>query len=79
MDQPRKCTACGVSTLRARYCESCEYMSQDDAAKRLKVSRRTYYRLVGAGKINPWKIGLRKTLVARQEIDNLLSGHSFPR
>jgi excisionase family DNA binding protein len=79
MQQPRNCSACGVQTLLPRYCRECEYITQKQAAKELRVSRATFFRMVAAGRIHPRKIGVQKTLVARQEIDNLLSGHSFPR
>jgi excisionase family DNA binding protein len=52
-------------------------MSPDQAAARMHISRSTYFRMVKEGKIHPRKIGAQKTLVSRQEIDNLLSGQQI--
>lgn len=74
MQVPMKCKGCGVGTLRSGgYCQECEYMTQDEAAQRLHVSRATYFRMVAGGHIHQRKIGPRKTLVSRTEIDNILS------
>jgi excisionase family DNA binding protein len=78
MQVPIACKGCGVGTLRSSgYCGVCEYMTQDEAAQRLHVSRPTYYRMVSAGKIKPRKLGPRKTVVSRAEVDALLSGQRF--
>jgi excisionase family DNA binding protein len=80
MQVPTKCKGCGVGTLRSGgYCQECEYMTQDEAAKRLHVSRATYFRMISAGQIHPRKIGPRKRLVNRIEIDNILSGATLFR
>jgi excisionase family DNA binding protein len=47
-------------------------MSQPEAWKRLHISRSTYLKWVKAGKINPRRIGLRKLLVLRAEVDAIL-------
>lgn len=68
------CKHCGATIQREQpYCEDCEYMSPQDAAKRLHVSRPTYYRLVKAGKLRPSHIGPKKTLVLRAQVDALLA------
>jgi uncharacterized OB-fold protein len=72
--QPRACNACGALTRRpGAYCEACEYMTPTEAQAKLHVSSATYFRMVAAGTIRPRRIGARKTLVSRVEIDNLLS------
>lgn len=65
------CQSCGSPTAHPPYCPSCEYMTPQDAQKRLHISPSTYFRLVAAGKIAQRKIGRRKTLVSREAIDRL--------
>ena len=70
---PKPCRNCGAPTLRVPpYCPDCEFMSQPEAWKRLHISRSTYLKWVKAGKINPRRIGLRKLLVLRAEVDAIL-------
>lgn len=44
----------------------------NEAAKRLKISRATFYKLVSAGDISPIKVGGR-TLVAEEELQRYVS------
>ena len=64
----RNCT----KPANADYCPDCEFMTQPEAWKRLRVSRSTYLRMVEAGKLHPRRIGIRKLLVLRAEVDALL-------
>jgi excisionase family DNA binding protein len=73
--QPRPCKACGAPTLRlAQYCDGCEYMTHREAARRLRVSEATYFRIIRSGAIKRRKIGRRHMVVSRAEVDNLLAG-----
>jgi excisionase family DNA binding protein len=65
------CKYCGTE-CPGTYCESCEYMTTPDARAKLHISLSTYFRWLKEGKINPRRIGPRKRLVSRAEIDSLL-------
>jgi excisionase family DNA binding protein len=67
----KACRNCGKRTQRS-YCPDCEFMTQEQAWTRLQVSRSTYFRMVLAGTIKPRRIGLRKLLVLRAEVDAIL-------
>ena len=70
----RQCRNCGeVNQRQQPYCAACEYMSPREAAVRLQVSRPTYYRWVKEGRIHPKRIGVKKRLVLRAEVDALLA------
>ena len=78
-DEGMYCCSCNklaensAQFLRAGgYCPDCEFMTQPEAWKRLRVSRSTYLRMVEAGKLHPRRIGIRKLLVLRAEVDALL-------
>lgn len=78
MRQPTACRGCGEFTRRdCGYCDTCEYVTQPEAVRRLRVGRTTYYRLVNAGHLHPRHIGGGKVLVARAEVDALLIGRAY--
>lgn len=74
MTQPYSCKSCGTVTKRpGGYCENCEFMTPAEVRVRLRVSMSTYFRLVSDGKLRRVKLGPRKFLISRAEIDNLLT------
>lgn len=77
MNQNRYCRRCGASGALGVYCDVCEYMTPKQAARRLHVSESTYFRIVASGALHHRRVGLKKVLVSRVEVDNLLSGSRF--
>ena len=69
-----QCRACGATHQRPQpYCENCEYMTRQDAMKRLDMSLNTFKRLVTAGKIHTRRVSERKIYILRAEVDALLA------
>jgi hypothetical protein len=72
----KSCRNCGQTHQRPQpYCEDCEFMTQPEAIKRLKLSRSGYLNIVKAGKLHPRRIGVGrgKLLVLRAEVDAMLA------
>lgn len=72
------CLECGTPLARtSAYCPACEWMTQPEAAQKLRVSRPTYYRLVRAGQLHPRRVGKGKVLVERAEVERILRGRKL--
>lgn len=74
------CNHCGqravpsVAKRTGGYCGECAYLTVAEAFAALRISRATYYRLVRGKRIHPRHITPGRVLVARKEIDRILSG-----
>jgi excisionase family DNA binding protein len=77
MNTCRNCDAPASPSVLKRtkgFCQGCELLTSEEAWKLLRVSRRTYYRMVTAGRIHPRQITPGRVLVPRIEIESILSG-----
>lgn len=74
---PKACRNCGATIHRTQpYCSDCEFMTPQEAIKRLRISQKTFYRWVKLGKLHPKHVGVGnngKRLLLRAEVDALLS------
>lgn len=74
----RICPECGTSHTRENmYCDGCEFLTQPEAAARMRISKPTYYRMVRAGVIHPRRVGVGKIVVERAEVERILRGRGL--
>jgi len=70
----KPCHNCGTGhATNGPYCPDCEFMSPAEAQKRLHISPATWYRWLNDGKITSRKVGPRKRLIPRAEVEAMLS------
>jgi hypothetical protein len=76
---PKACRNCGAPHNRTQpYCPDCEFMTPAEAYQRLHCSKVTWHRVYvnsprnPNGPIHQRKVGVRKRLVLRAEVDALL-------
>jgi predicted DNA-binding transcriptional regulator AlpA len=71
----KNCHNCGADIgPLLTYCSKCELLTINEALALLRLSRASFYRLVRAGRITPRHPTVRRTLVARADIDRILAG-----
>ena len=50
-----------------------KYLTIAETLEALRISRKTYYRMVEAGQLHPRTVSKRRQLIARSEIEAILS------
>ena len=66
------CRNCTTPT-NGEYCPACEFITPAEARERLHISQATWYLWIKKGRLTPRKVGPRKHLIPRVDVEALLA------